>query len=142
MARVRGTRFVFVVSVTALLTLAAGAASGQDDEGVLPPNLDENTTPEEGRGEKMEVAEAQEPPKEEASGQKALGEAPTREDPAKSGASPKEPSSPPTPSLASEGVLVSGSPTSGYEAPDGTSVPVGAVSSGGLARLPATGGAY
>jgi hypothetical protein len=147
MARVRGTRFVFVVTVTAMLTLAAGAASGQD-EGVLPPNLDENTTPEEGRGEKLEVSEAQEPPKEEeASGQKALGEAPTlermtREDAEKSGASPKEPSSPPTPSLASEGVLVSGSLTSGYEAPDGTSVPVGAVSSGGLARLPATGGAY
>jgi hypothetical protein len=142
MARVRGTRFVFVVTVTAMLTLAAGAASGQD-EGVLPPNLDENTTPEEGRGEKMMEAEAQEPPKEEeASGQKALGEAPTREDTEKSsGASPKEPSSPPTPSLASEGVPVSGNPTSGYEAPDGTSVPVGAVSSGGLARLPATGGA-
>jgi hypothetical protein len=87
-------------------------------------------------------AEAQEPPKEEASGQKALGEAPTREDTEKSsGASPKEPSTPPTPSLASEGVPVSGNPTSGYEAPDGTSVPVGAVSSGGLARLPATGGA-
>jgi hypothetical protein len=139
MARVRGTRFVFVVTFTAMLTLATGAASGQD-EGLLPPNLDEDTTPEEGRGEKLD-AEAQEPPKEEASGQKALGEAPTKEDTEKSGASPKEPSSPPTPSLASEGVPVSGSPTSGYEAPDGTSVPVGAVSSGGLARLPATGGA-
>jgi hypothetical protein len=143
MARVRGARFVFVVTFTAMLTLAAGAASGQD-EGLLPPNLDENTTPEEGRGEKMMDAEAQEPSKEEeASGQKALGKAPTREDAEKSsGASPKEPSSPPTPSLASEGVPVSGNPTSGYEAPDGTSVPVGAVSSGGLARLPATGGAY
>ncbi len=135
----RGTRFVFVVAVTAMLVLAAGAASGQD-EGLLPPNLDENTTPEEGRGEKLD-AEAQQPTKEEASGQKALGEAPTREDTEKSGELPEAPSVPPTPSLASEGVQVSGNPTSGYETPEGTRVPIGAVSSGGLARLPATGGA-
>ncbi len=139
MGRVRGTRFVFVVTFSAMLALATGAASGQD-EGLLPPNPDENTTPEEGRGEKMD-AEAQEPTKEEASGAKAVGEATTKEDTEKRGASPKGPSSPPTPSLASEGVPVSGNPTSGYEAPDGTSVPVGAVSSGSLARLPATGGA-
>jgi hypothetical protein len=139
MAGVRGTRLVFVMTVTAMLALAAGAASGQD-EGVLPPNLDENTTPEEGRGEKLD-AEAQERTEEEASVPQAVDEAFTKEDAEKSRASPKEPSSPPTPSLASEGVPVSGNPTSGYEAPDGTNVPVGAVSSGGLARLPATGGA-
>ena len=135
----RGTRFVFVVAVTAMLVLAAGAASGQD-EGVLPPKLDEDTTPEEG-GEKNLDAEAQELPKEEAPGPKALGETPTKGDTEKSGEPPGEPSAPPTPSLASEGVPVSGNPTSGYETPEGTRVPTGAVSSGGLARLPATGGA-
>jgi hypothetical protein len=136
---VRGTRFVFVVAVTAMLVLAAGAASGQDEE-VLPPKLDEDTTPEEG-GEKNLDAEAQELPKEEASGPKAVGETPTKGDTEKSGEPPEEPSVPPTPSLASEGVPVSGNPTSGYETPEGTRVPIGAVSSGGLARLPATGGA-
>ncbi len=139
MARVRGTRFVFVVAVAAVLVLAAGAASGQDEE-VLPPKLDEVTTPEEG-GEKNLDAEAQEFPKEEASGPKALGETPTKGATEKSGEPSEEPSVPPTPSLASEGVPVSGNPTSGYETPEGTKVPTGAVSSGGLARLPATGGA-
>jgi hypothetical protein len=137
-ARVRGTRFVFVVAVTTMLVLAAGAASGQDEE-VLPSKLDEDTTPEEG-GEKNLDAEAQELTKEEALGPKAVGEAPTKEDTEKSGKSPEESSAPPTPSLASEGVPVSGNPTSGYETPEGTRVPTGAVSSGGLARLPATGG--
>ena len=135
----RGRRFVFVVTVTAILVLAAGSASGQD-EGLLPPKLDEDTTTEEG-GEKNLDAEVEEPTKEEASGSKAVGEAPTKEDTEKNRESPEEPSAPPTPSLASEGVLVSGNPTSGYETPEGTTVPVGAVSSGGLARLPATGGA-
>ena len=135
MAKVNGVRFVFVVAVTVMVTLAAGAASAQDEE-LLPPNLDENIAPGERTGEEMD-AEA-EPKKEKASEPKAASEAPTEE---KSGASPKESSSPPTPSLASEGVPVSGNPTSGYAAPDGTRVPAGAVSSGGLARLPATGGA-
>ena len=135
MARVSGARFVFVVAVTVLLTLAPGGASAQDEE-LLPPNLDEDIAPEERTGEEMD-AEA-EPTKEKASEPKADREAPTEE---KSGASPQESSSPPTPPLASEGVPVSGNPTSGYEAPDGTRVPAGAVSSGGLARLPATGGA-
>ncbi len=130
---------MFVVSITAMLVLAAGAASGQD-EGFLPPKLDEDTTPEEG-GEKNLDAEVEELTKEEASGPKEVGEAPTKEDTEKSGESPEEPSAPPTPSLASEGVPVRGNPTSGYETPEGTRVPVGAVSSGGLARLPATGGA-
>jgi len=137
--RVRGTRFVFVVAVSAMLVLAAGAASGQDEE-VLPPKLDEDTTPEEG-GEKNLDAAAQELTKEEASGPKAVGETPTKEDTEKSGEPAEEPSVLPTPSLASEGVPVSGNPTNGYETPEGTRVPVGAVSSGGLARLPATGGA-
>jgi hypothetical protein len=135
MARVSGARFVFVVAVTVMVTLVVGAANAQDEE-LLPPNLDEDIAPEERTGEEMD-AEA-EPTKEKASGPKAAGEAPTEE---KSGASPKELSSPPTPPLASEGVPVSGDPTSGYAAPDGTRVPTGAVSSGGLARLPATGGA-
>ena len=130
---------MFLVAVTAMLVLAAGVASGQDEE-VLPPKLDEDTTPEEG-GEKNLDAEAQELTKEEASGPKALGETPTKEDTEKSGEPPEEPSVPPTPSLASEGVPVSGNPTSGYETPEGTRVPTGAVSTGGLARLPATGGA-
>ena len=134
----RGTRFVFVVAVAAMLVLIAGAASGQDEE-VLAPKLDEDTTPEEG-GEKNLDAEAQELTKEEASGPKALGETPTKGDAEKSGEPPEAPSVPPTPSLASEGVPVSGNPTSGYETPEGTRVPTGAVSSGGLARLPATGG--
>jgi hypothetical protein len=138
-ARVRGTRFVFVVAVSAMLVLSAGAASGQGEE-VSAPKLDEDTTPEEG-GEKNLEAEAQEPTKEEASGPKAVGETPTKEDTEKSGEPPEEPGVPPTPSLASEGVPVSGNLTSGYETPEGTRVPVGAVSSGGLARLPATGGA-
>jgi hypothetical protein len=138
-ARVRGTRFVLVVAVTAMLMLAAGSASGQQDERFLPPKLDEDTTPEEG-GEKNLDAEAQELTKEEASAPKAVGETPTKEDVEKSGEPPEPPIVPPTPSVASEGVPVSGNPTSGYETPEGTRVPVGAVSSGGLARLPATGG--
>ena len=130
---------MFVVAVTAMLMLAAGAASGQQDERVLPPKLDEDTTPEEG-GEKNLDAEAQELTKEEASAPKAVGETPTKEDVEKSREPLEQPSVPPTPSVASEGVPVSGNPTSGYETPEGTRVPVGAVSSGGLARLPATGG--
>ncbi len=121
---------------------AAGSASGQQDERVLPPKLDEDTTPEEG-GEKNLASEAQELTKEEASGPKAVGETPTKEDvEKKSGEPPPEevPIVPPTPSVASEGVPVSGNPTSGYETPEGTRVPIGAVSSDGLARLPATGG--
>jgi hypothetical protein len=138
-ARVRRTRFVFVVAVSAMLVLATGAASGQDEE-VLPPKLGEDTTPEEGGGKNLDT-EAQELTKEEASGPKAVGDTPTKEDTEKSGEPAEEPSVPPAPSLASEGVQVSGNPTSGYETPEGTRVPVGAVSSGGLARLPATGGA-
>jgi len=138
---VRGTRYVFLVAVTAMLMLAAGSASGQQDERVLPPKLDEATTPAEG-AEKNLDAEAQELTKEEASAPKAVGQTPTKEeDVQKSGEPPEEePIVPPTPSVASEGVPVSGNPTSGYETPEGTRVPVGAVSSGGLARLPATGG--
>jgi hypothetical protein len=112
MARVRGARSVFTVAVTAMLTVAVGAAIAQD-ETLLPPSLDEEGTILEGlEGEETDV-----------------------------GASPEEASLPPTPSLASEGISVSGDPTSGYATPDGTRVPAGAVSSGGLARLPATGGA-
>ena len=141
-AGVRGRRFAFVVAVTAMLMLAAGSASGQQDEEVLPPKLDEATTPEEGEEKNLD-AEAQELTKEEASAPKAVGQTPTKEDvEKKSGEAPpeEEPSVPPRPSVASEGVPVSGNPTSGYETPEGTRVPVGAVSSGGLARLPATGG--
>jgi hypothetical protein len=138
-ARVRGSRFVFVVAVTAMVVLGAGAASGQDEE-VLPPKLDEDTTPEE-EAERHLDAEAQELTKEEPSAPKAIGETPTNEDTEKSGEPSEEPSVPPTPSLTSEGVPVSGNPTSGYETSEGTKVPVGAVSSGSLARLPATGGA-
>ena len=135
----RGRRFVFVVAVTAMLMLAAGSASGQDER-FLPPKLDEDTTPEEG-GEKNLDAEAHELTKEEeASVPRVVGETPTKEDVEKSREPLEQPSVPPTPSVASEGVPVSGNPTSGYETPEGTRVPVGAVSSGGLARLPATGG--
>ena len=139
LAIVRGARFVFVLAVAAMLALAAGAASGQDEE-VLPPKLDEDTTPEEGGGKNLDT-EVQELTMEEAWGPKAVGDTPTKEDTEKSGEPAEEPSVPPSPSLASEGVQVSGNPTSGYETPEGTRVPVGAVSSGGLARLPATGGA-
>ncbi len=131
---------MFVVAVTAMLMLAAGSASGQQDERVLPPKLDEDTTPEEGGEKNLNAEAAQELTKEEASGPKAVGETPTKEDVEKSGEPPEPPIVPPTPSVASEGVPVSGNPTSGYETPEGTRVPVGAVSSGGLARLPATGG--
>ena len=133
---------MFVVAVTAMLMLAAGSASGQQDERVLPPKLDEDTTPEEGGEKNLDAEAAQELTKEEASAPKAVGETPTKEDvEKKSGEPPEEvPIVPPTPSVASEGVPVSGNPTSGYETPEGTRVPVGAVSSGGLARLPATGG--
>jgi hypothetical protein len=125
---VRRTRFVFAVAVIAMLALAAGAASAQDKDS-LPPNLNEGTT----------LAKlGAEPTNEKASEPKTPSEAPTKE---KSGASPKGSSPPPTPSLASEGIPVNGTPASGYTAPDGTRVPTGAVSSGGLARLPATGGA-
>ena len=136
----RGTRYVFVVAGIAMLVLAAGSASGQDEE-ILPPKLDEATTPAE-EAEKNLDTEAQELTKEEASDSKAVGQTPTKEeDVQKSGEPPLEPPIvPPTPSVASEGVPVSGNPTSGYETPEGTRVPVGAVSSGGLARLPATGG--
>ena len=137
----RGRRFVFVVAVTAMLMLAAGSASGQDER-FLPPKLDEDTTPEEGEEKNLD-AEAQELTNEEASAPKAVGETPTKEDVEKKSGEPppeEEPSVPPRPSVASEGVPVSGNPTSGYETPEGTRVPVGAVSSGGLARLPATGG--
>ena len=131
---------MFVVAVTAMLMLAAGSASGQDER-FLPPKLDEDTTPEEGEEKNLDAEAAQELTKEEASAPKAVGETPTKEDvEKKSGEPPGEPSAPPTPSLASEGVPVSGNPTSGYETPEGTRVPIGAVSSGGLARLPATGG--
>jgi len=141
-AGVRGRRFVFVVAVTAMLMLAAGSASGQQDEGFLPPKLDEDTTPDEGGEKNLDAEAAQELTKEEVSAPKAVGETPTKEDvEKKSGEPPEEvPSVPPTPSVASEGVPVSGNPTSGYETPEGTRVPVGAVSKGGLARLPATGG--
>ncbi len=137
----RRTRFVFVVAVTAMLMLAAGSASGQQDERFLPPKLDEDTTPEEGEEKNLDAEAAQELTKEEASAPKAVGETPTKEDVQKSGEPPPEPPIvPPRPSVASEGVPVSGDPTSGYETPEGTRVPVGAVSKGGLARLPATGG--
>ncbi len=155
----RGLRFVFAVSATAMLTLAAGAASAQD-EGSLPPNLGKGITPEEREKlldrsedflpknslpdeelpaelEGKEPEAGTEPKEEKASEPKQASEAPKE----KSGAPPKEPSSPPRPSLADEGVPVSGNPTSGYTAPDGTRVPTGAVSSDGIARLPATGGA-
>jgi hypothetical protein len=138
-AGVRGRRFVFVVAVTAMLMLAAGSASGQD-EGFLPPKLDEDTTPEEGEEKNLDAEAAQELTKEEAPAPKAVGETPTKEDVEKSREPLEQPSVPPTPSVASEGVPVSGNPTSGYETPEGTRVPVGAVSSDGLARLPATGG--
>ncbi len=133
---------MFVVAVTAMLMLAAGSASGQDER-FLPPKLDEDTTPDEGGEKNLDAEAAQELTKEEASAPKAVGETPTKEDvEKKSGEPPEEvPSVPPTPSVASEGVPVSGNPTSGYETPEGTKVPVGAVSSGSLARLPATGGA-
>ena len=133
---------MFVVAVTAMLMLAAGSASGQDER-FLPPKLDEDTTPEEGEEKNLDAEAAQELTKEEAPAPKAVGETPTKEDvEKKSGEPPPEPPIvPPTPSVASEGVPVSGNPTSGYETPEGTRVPVGAVSSGGLARLPATGGA-
>jgi hypothetical protein len=138
--RVRGTRYVFVVAAIAMLVLAAGSASGQDKE-VLPPKLDEATTPEEA-GEKNLDTKSPELTKGEASDSKGLGQTTTtKEDTVKSGEPREEPSVPPTPSLFSEGVSVSGNPTSGYETPEGTRVPTGAVSSGGLARLPATGGA-
>src|SRR5215216_1420847 len=134
--RVRGTRYVFVVAGIAMLVLAAGSASGQDEE-ILPPKLDEDTTPAEGAEKNLDT-ETQELTKEEASDSKAVGETPTKEDVQKSGEPPEEETSvPPTASVASEGVAVSGNPTSGYETPEGTRVPVGAVSSGGLARLPA-----
>ena len=135
MARVREARFVVVMAVTVMLVLATGAASAQDEE-LLPPSLDKDIAPEERTGE--EVGTEAEPKQEKVSEPTAASEAPTEE---KSEASPKESDSPPTPPLASEGVPVSGNPTSGYAAPDGTRVPAGAVSSGGLARLPATGGA-
>ncbi len=133
---------MFVVAVTAMLVLAAGSASGQQDERFLPPKLGEDTTPEEGGEKNLASEAAQELTKEEASGPKAVGETPTKEDVEKSGEPPppEPPIVPPTPSVASEGVPVSGNPTSGYETSEGTRVPVGAVSSGGLARLPATGG--
>jgi len=108
---VKGVRFVFTVAATAMLTVAVGAAVAQDETS-LPPSLDEGTIPEGLEGEETDV-----------------------------GASPEEAGLPPAPSLASEGIPVSGNPTSGYATPDGTRVPAGAVSSGGLARLPATGGA-
>jgi hypothetical protein len=139
--RVRGTRYVFVVVGIAMLVLAAGSASGQDER-FLPPKLDEDTTPEEGGEKNLDAEAAQELTKEEASAPKAVGETPTKEDVQKKSGEPPEvvPSVPPTPSVASEGVPVSGNPTSGYETSEGTRVPVGAVSKGGLARLPATGG--
>ena len=130
---------MLVVAVTAMLMLAAGSASGQDER-FLPPKLNEDTTPEEGGEKNLDAEAAQELTKEEASAPKAVGETPTKEDVEKSGEPPEPPIVPPTPSVASEGVPVSGNPTSGYETPEGTKVPVGAVSKGGLARLPATGG--
>lgn len=136
MSRVSEARFVVVMSVTVMLALAAGAASAQDEE-LLPPSLDEDIAPEERTGEEVD-AEAE--PKQEKVPEPTSASQVTTEE--KSGASPKESDSPPTPALATEGVPVSGNPTSGYAAPDGTRVPArGAVSSGGLARLPATGGA-
>src|SRR5215212_24453 len=100
--RVRGTRYVFVVAGIAMLMLAAGSASGQDEE-VLPPKLDEATTPAEG-GEKNLDAESPELTKEEASAPKAVGETPTKEDVEKKSGEPppEEPSVPPRPSVASE----------------------------------------
>ena len=155
----RGVRFVFAVAATAMLALARGAAGAQDEES-SPPNLDEgitleereklldrsedflpkNSSPDEKLPAELEGEEPDsgaQPKEEKASESEQAGEAPKEQ----SGASPKESSLPPRPSPASEGVPVSGNPTSGFTAPDGTRVPTGAVSSGGIARLPATGGA-
>jgi hypothetical protein len=43
MTRVKGARSVFTVAVTAMLTVAVGAAIAQD-ETLLPPSLDEEGT--------------------------------------------------------------------------------------------------
>jgi len=91
MARVREARFVVVMAVTVMLVLATGAASAQDEE-LLPPSLDEDIAPEERTGE--EVGTEAEPKQEKVSEPTAASEAPTEE---KSGASPKESDSPPTP---------------------------------------------